>query len=398
MTQSSMAQLRDATTLPFSEESERLRRFGVAIEAIRKRTQAEVGASDLRYIQRVDRVSRVAEVFGRTLIAVSPGPILFVTGVLSLWVYKQLQMSEIGHMALHGAYNRIPGAGKFHSSKHEWQLPIDERSWMRGHNGRHHGLTNVAGHDADIHFGPVRLTEHTPHRFAHYFQLPITLLILFPNFASMMNLHFTGVSDVRRGNGRASEFDFITDRSRASVRAAYHRAFRKFLPYYGKEYLLWPTLALLLFGWWLGPLVFVKSVVGSWLAEKLRDIYSAASIYCGHVGQDTAAYPEGTLPRSRGERYAMQVDATNNYDVPWLVSIFCGGLDRQIEHHLFPSLPANRLRELTVEVRALCEAHGVSYRSASWPRMLARAFMQIARLSRKLPHERHPPTPSAPVG
>jgi linoleoyl-CoA desaturase len=378
----------------YETEAERLRQFGVAIEAIRKRTQAEVGEHDLRYIRRVDRLSRVAELFGRTLIAVSPGPILFTTGVLSLWVYKQLQATEIGHMALHGAYNRIPGAGKFHSSKHEWQIPIDEQSWLRGHNGRHHGLTNVAGHDADIHFGPVRLTEHTPHRFSHYFQLPFTLLILFPNFGFLMNLHFTGLTDVWQGNGRASEFDFIEDRSPATVRDVYHRALRKYVPYYAKEYLMWPTLALLTFGWWLGPMVFVKSLFGNWLAEKMRDVYSAASIYCGHVGEHTKAYPEGTLPAGKGERYAMQVEATNNYEVPWLVSVFCGALDRQIEHHLFPSLPPNRLREIAPEVRAACEAHGVNYSTTSWPRMLARAFVQVARLSRKLPHERATQAPS----
>jgi NADPH-dependent stearoyl-CoA 9-desaturase len=401
MSQFSMAQLHASPILPSQEtvsepdpEQLRLQQFGVAIEAIRKRTQAKVGAHDLRYIRRVDRISRVAELFGRTLIAVSPGPILFTAGVLSLFVYKQLQATEIGHMALHGAYNRIPDAGKFHSNKHQWQFPIDEQSWLRGHNGRHHGLTNVAGHDADIHFGPVRLTEHTPHRFGHYFQLPFTLLILFPNFGPLMNLHFTGLTDVWNGNGRASKYDFLEDGSRASVRDAYRRALRKYVPYYAKEYLLWPTLALLAFGWWLGPLVFLKSVFGNWLAEKLRDIYSAASIFCGHVGEHTVAYPEGTLPAGKGERYAMQVESTNNYEVPWLVSVFCGALDRQIEHHLFPSLPPNRLREITSEVRATCEAHGVNYLTASWPRMLLRAFAQVGRLSRKLPHERITPASS----
>src|SRR5690606_36404779 len=116
------------------------------------------GQGDLDRIRRVDRVSRGAELVGRTLIAVSPGPIMFSAGVLSLWVYKQLQATEIGHTALHGAFNRIEGAGKFHSAAHRWQVPIDEPSWLRGHNGRHHGLTNVAVHDADIHF---RSEEHT---------------------------------------------------------------------------------------------------------------------------------------------------------------------------------------------------------------------------------------------
>ena len=40
----------------------------------------------------------------------------------------------------------------------------------------------------------------------------------------------------------------------------------------------------------------------------------------------------------------MQVEATNNFEVSRPISILCGGLDQQIEHHLFPRLPPNRLR------------------------------------------------------
>lgn len=376
----------------WTSEDERLRCFGQAIDGIRKRTLAKVGQEDLRYIRTVDRLSRVAEFVGRTLIAISPGPMLFTAGVLSLWAYKQLQATEIGHTALHGAFNRVEDAGKFHSQQHRWQIPIDEPSWIRGHNGRHHGLTNVAGHDADINFGPVRLTEQTPHRFAHYFQLPFTLLFVFPNFAGAMNLHFTGVSDVLSGDGSEPEYDFIEDRSPASVRDAFGRAMRKFAPYYAKEYLLWPTLASVAFGWWLGPLVFAKSVLGNWLSERLRDVYSAATIHCGHVGEHTSSYPKGTLPRNKGERYAMQVEATNNFEVPWLTSVFCGALERQIEHHLFPTLPTNRLREISTEVREVCVAHGVEYRTDSWGRTLYQALAHIGRLSRPLPHERRQPT------
>ena len=385
----------------FTSESERFESFGRAIDAIRKRAQAKVGQEDLRAIRRLDRVSRVAEIVGRGLIAIGPGPLGFGAGVVSLWIYKQLQATEIGHTALHGAFNRIEGAGKFHSKRHRWQVPIDERSWIRGHNGRHHGLTNVAGHDADIHFGPVRLTEETPHRFSHYLQLPFTLLILFPNFAFLMNLHFTGLTDVWNGNGRGG-YDFIGERTPETTRDAYKRALRKYLPYYGREYLLYPLIAMALFGWWLGPLVFLRSLLGHWLAEKLRDLYSAATIVCGHCGEETASYPEGTLPRSKGERYAMQVESANNYEVPRPVSILCGALDLQIEHHLFPSMPTKRLRELAPEVRAACRAHGVDYRSDTWPRTLWRTFRQLARLS--VPSPTHDETrvsqsiPSAPVG
>lgn len=364
----------------WSSELERLQSFGRAIDAIHAKIKAQLGAEDLRYIRRVHAISRGAEAVGRTLIALSPGPLMFSAGVLSLWVYKQLQATEIGHGALHGAYNKLVDEDDpLHGKSHIWQTPIDEESWRRGHNGRHHGLTNVAGEDADIHFGPVRLTPETPHRFGHYFQLPFTLLILLPGFVPLMNLHFTGVTDVWSGNGR-DEFDFIEDRSPRSVRAAYRRALRKYIPYYAKEYLMWPLVTAVVLG--LSPLIFAKVLLGNFLAEKLRNLYSGVTIICGHVGEQTASYAEGTRPRCKGERHAMQVEATNNFKVPWLVSVFCGALDKQIEHHLFPALPPNRLREIAPEVQAACEAHEVDYRQESWPRTLAEALRQITRLSR----------------
>lgn len=127
--------------------------------------------------------------------------------------------------------------------------------------------------------------------------------------------------------------------------------------------------------------MFWKVLLGNWLAETLRDLYSAATIYCGHVGDDVAAYDEGTRAHGRGEWYAMQVEATNDFEVSLPVSILCGGLDRQIEHHLFPRLPPNRLREIAPAVRAACEAHGVSYKTDSWGRTLVKALSHVKALS-----------------
>jgi linoleoyl-CoA desaturase len=365
----------------WASEAERLQAFGQAIDQIGKRARAEVGREDLDHIRGVRRWSRRFEIAGRGLIMLAPEPLSYAGGVLSLWLHKQLEATEIGHTALHGAFNRIDGAGEFASAGFRWRTPIDEDAWRRGHNGRHHGHTNVAGHDPDIHFGFVRLTPETPHRPINYLQVPASLLLIWPNFTFMMNAHFTGLIDVYFGNGRDDRHDFIPDRSWASILAAHRQAFRKYLPYYAREYLLFPALA--------GPW-FAKVALGNWLSETMRDIYSAATIYCGHVGTETKSYAEGEQATSRGQRYAMQVEASNNFDVPLPLSILCGALDRQIEHHLFPSLPTNRLREIAPEVRAVCEQHGVQYRSASWPRTLWSAFKQLARLSVKGPSEQVP--------
>ncbi|HEX6245471.1 MAG TPA: acyl-CoA desaturase [Polyangiales bacterium] len=356
-----------------AKSADRFQTFGKELDAIKERALAKVGPEDLAYLQRLSRVSTALQAAGRVLIHVSFEPVTFGLGVIALWLHKQLEATEIGHTALHGAYDRFPEAEKFHSKKHSWKTPIDEESWRYGHNVRHHGNTNVAGKDPDVHFGPVRLTEHTPHTVGHYFQLPLTLGLLFPAFGFLMNLHFTGVLDAFVDNGQASKLDFLPDRSAKSVRGAFKAALRKYLPYYFKEFVLFPALA--------GPF-FWKVMLGNWLSEVLRDVYSAATIYCGHVGEDTASYAARKKAQSRGEWYAMQVEASNNFEVSRPISILCGGLDHQIEHHLFPTLPPERLRELAPEVRAACERHGVRYNTASWPATLKKALKHIARLSR----------------
>src|SRR5690606_14793058 len=90
-----------AMTAPTFSPSFDASSFAAAIDDIRRRTQAQIGADDLRYIRTADRVSRVAELVGRALIAAAPGPLGFGLGVISLWAYKQLQATEIGHSALH---------------------------------------------------------------------------------------------------------------------------------------------------------------------------------------------------------------------------------------------------------------------------------------------------------
>jgi linoleoyl-CoA desaturase len=77
----------------------------------------------------------------------------------------------------------------------------------------------------------------------------------------------------------------------------------------------------------------------------------------------------------------MQVEASNDFEVPLAVSMLCGGLDRQIEHHLFPRLPPNRLREIAPAVRQACVACGVEYRTGSWGGALRAVARRLWKLS-----------------
>lgn len=361
-----------STPTTLDEDAARLKRFGRAVDAIRKRVEAELGEEDVQRIHRLQRFSRSMEIAGRALIHFSPEPVSFSAGVVCLWIHKQLQATEIGHTSLHGAYDKLEGAERFHSKRFKWEIPIDEQAWRIGHNVKHHQYTNIAGKDPDINFGSIRLTERTPHRFEHYVQVPTAFLFSWPIFGVSMNAHFTGLLDVYGANGWGDHYDVIERKDWETIKRVHRQAFRKYARHALVEYGLFPALA--------GPM-FWKVALGNFLSSRMRDLYSAATIYCGHVGDDVASYPEGSRAHGRGQWYAMQVEASNNFRVAWPFNILCGGLEHQIEHHMFPKLPPQRLRQIAPEVRAACAEHGIEYRCESWGRTLVKAVKHIAKLS-----------------
>ncbi len=350
-----------------------LQGFGAEINAVRHRIEAQIGAEDVRHVKRLAVVSRAFEVVGRGLIHFSLTPLGFGAGVLSLAIHKQLHGSEIGHAVLHGAYDKLPGAKRFASKGYWWEMPIDEEAWHDGHNVAHHQYTNIVGKDPDCNYGRIRLNEHVPYQ-KHHERQQLQPLFVWPSFSFSMAAHFSGIIDFYMR--KPESYDVLPDRTLGTVRKAHRRWLRKLIPYYAKEYLLFPALA--------GPF-FWKVALGNWMAESMRSVYSAATIFTGHVGEETASFPEGTRAKGRAHWYAMQIQAANNFEVPRFLSILCGGLDYQIEHHLFPRWPPERLRQAAPEIRAICEKHGVPYRTGSWRRMLGRVFRQLRRLSRPLP-------------
>lgn len=56
-----------------------------------------------------------------------------------------------------------------------------------------------------------------------------------------------------------------------------------------------------------------------------------------------------------------QVLTARNVKAHPITDLWYGGLNYQIEHHLFPAMPRNNLKEAQVIVRAFCEEHSISY-------------------------------------
>jgi fatty acid desaturase len=61
--------------------------------------------------------------------------------------------------------------------------------------------------------------------------------------------------------------------------------------------------------------------------------------------------------------------------------VLAGNLSHQIEHHLFPDIPAHRYAEISVEVREVCERYGIPYNSGPLPKQFGSVLRKIARLA-----------------
>merc|ERR1711990_1210574 len=66
------------------------------------------------------------------------------------------------------------------------------------------------------------------------------------------------------------------------------------------------------------------------------------------------------------EWFRMQVATTMNIDCPWWMDWFHGGLQFQIEHHLFPRVPRHNLREVQRMVKDFCKREGLYHHSVSF--------------------------------
>ena len=59
--------------------------------------------------------------------------------------------------------------------------------------------------------------------------------------------------------------------------------------------------------------------------------------------------------------FRRQVLMSRNVRGSWIVTFALGGLNYQIEHHLFPSMPRPNLHLARPIVREYCRQHGVPY-------------------------------------
>jgi len=105
-----------------------------------------------------------------------------------------------------------------------------------------------------------------------------------------------------------------------------------------------------------------------------------------HLATDTFTAEED----EREQFFAFQCKTTRNINSYWWNEWFHGGLQYQIEHHLFPQMPRHNLKKVKPLVEELCKKHSIPYRSTGFFSAILECLSDFRRLSSFLGDLVHP--------
>ncbi len=348
------------TAEAFGMTAETLDAFGAELDAIRDRIVAERGQDDVDYMRRVIKVQRTLAASGRASLFLGFLPPFWLYGAGALGIAKILDNMEIGHNVMHGQYDWANDPA-LSSAEFDWDTVCPADQWKHSHNYLHHTFTNVVGKDRDIGYGVLRMSEGKP--WSPWDLLnPVKATALMLAFDHGVMLHDVETEQIAKGNKTvAQQWPILREGLKKSARVD------------GKDYVLWPLLT--------GPL-FASTLAANATANLMRNLWSFSIIFCGHFPEGTHEFTiEECEQESRGHWYFRQLLGSANIRGGKLFHVLSGNLSHQIEHHLFPDLPANRYPEIAPEVEEICTRYGLPYNSRGFTAQLGSTWRKIWKLA-----------------
>ena len=348
------------TAARYGLTAEALDAFGSEIDALRLTVLADLGQEDVDYIRRVIKVQRALAAGGRAVLFASWFPPAWVAGAAALSLSKILDNMEIGHNVMHGQYDwtRDPALS---SQSFDWDTACPGDQWRHSHNYLHHTFTNIVGKDRDIGYGILRMSADqrwTPVALAN----PAVALALCLMFEHGVMLHDVEFERLLSGEKSWSE-------TWPTLRSGLRKSARQAV----KDYLIWPVAT--------GPGA-VPTAAANLTANIVRNIWAFTIIFCGHFPDGTHEFTlDETENESRGHWYFRQLLGSANITGNRWFHILSGNLSHQIEHHLFPDLPAARYPVLAPQVKEICERYGLPYNTGPLRQQFGSVVRKICRLA-----------------
>lgn len=267
-----------------------------------------------------------------------------------------LNMAFIGFNIMHEG-----GHGSF--SKYNWLNSISAYSlnalggniffWRQRHNIEHHTYTNIEGLDHDIDIKFMRMHEEQPwkkyHQFQHWYWVLLYGIsymawVLFQDFEKY--------------------FRIKNDPASKKLNRREHLIFWSTKVFYIATYLFVPIIMV-------GVL---KALLGFVIAAVVCGFSISMVFQLAHVVEGTHfAEADKDSHKIEKEWAIHQINSTANFATKSrVVSWFLGGLNFQVEHHLFPGISHIHYPHINKIVKECCEDFNITYLEH---RTVARAFL-----------------------
>lgn len=270
---------------------------------------------------------------------------------LALCIVAGVGMAGIGmnvmHDGNHGSYSSKPWVNKLMGDT-IYFLAGNSNNWKVQHNFLHHTFTNIHGHDEDIEAnGILRFSKHQVWKPFHRFQH-----VYFVFLYGLLTLRWAIASDFSQMHR------YLRDHKNVAQTKS---------PYY-----LWTSLViskiLYFLGWLLIPYLlldipFWQILIGFFVMHYTAGLILSLVFQLAHVIEETEMpLPESNSQEMKNTWAIHQLHTTANFSPKnWLLNWYVGGLNFQIEHHIFPHISHIHYQEIGKIIKKTAQEFNLPY-------------------------------------
>ncbi|MFY0601340.1 MAG: acyl-CoA desaturase [Cyclobacteriaceae bacterium] len=283
------------------------------------------------------------------LVLMVTGVVSSAWGVIGMWALMGLGMSGIGlsimHDANHGSYsknqkvNNIMGyllnfIGGYHVN------------WKIQHNVLHHSYTNVHGHDEDIDKGIMRFSPDQDHKPGYHFQA-----FYAPFLYGLMTIYWCLAKDYIQID-RYKKKNLLKGQGLTYGKAMIYNTINK----------IWYFSLLLVLPIQTVAVPWGIIVLGFLVMHFICGLTLALIFQPAHVIEETNFYVPDSSGSVENNWAIHQMRTTANFaNGSTLFSWFIGGLNFQVEHHLFPNICHVHYKDISQIVKDTAHEFDVPY-------------------------------------
>jgi len=250
---------------------------------------------------------------------------------------------NVGHDAIHGAYSSSARVNKIMSTGFE-MIGASAYTWKIRHNMLHHTYTNIKGADGDLESMKfLRFCLEPGRQWYHAYQhIYAPILYCFTSLVWVFSKDYRHIAEERR----------LQRMKRKPPMSAYVSLYSfKFLHYF--LFLVVPIFILKIALW--------KVLLGFLAMHVVAGFMLAMVFQLGHCveGPEFLTYPESKTITEPWAEHQLRTSA--NFGGHPLTTWICGGLNFQVEHHLYPNVCHVHYKAIAKIVKKTAKEYDLPY-------------------------------------